>query len=861
MADREEQEGAPDGAGTPPPRAEHAERSDAEPEVGGTEAQSDVQSSDWKERWRPSKRLGVIAGVSVLVIAALMLLVWERCGIAGCPDVDMLRGYMPDEASVVLDRNGDEVAKLFVERRVVIGYDSLPEHVGNAFVAIEDRRFWDHGGVDWRRVIGAGLKNVKSGGVEEGASTITMQLARNVYPDAFPASEKTLTRKLGEARIAREIESRYSKEEILELYLNQIYFGEGAYGIEAASQEYYGKSATELTLPEAATLAALPRAPSRLNPRANADAAQEGREAVLERMAAQGMITEAERSAAAEEELRLRRGDRDIDEVAPYFVEAVRRRLEEQLGDAIYTRGYRIHTTLDLGAQKALEEELARQARAIESGQFGGYPHDTYAGVHGDSTTVLADGTPYLQTAGVFMEAQTGNVIALVGGRSYDDSKFNRATQAQRQPGSAFKPVVYATALSSGYSPSYQLIDRPISLAIDNNRTWEPTNYDGSYSGVVTLREALVHSKNVPTVRLAGEVGLGRVVGMAEQLGFGRVPSNPAVVLGTFEVTPTQLASAFSTFATLGQRSAPRFVLRVVDRDGQVVYAEEPSVQRVLDPAVAFLTTNILQDVVNRGTGAGVRGVGFRGAAAGKTGTTQDAADVWFVGYTPNIVGVVWYGMDKRQRILRGATGGEIAAPVWGRVMRRLGATSEGWQAPSGVEMRQVDGAGTVLGSGCPVTGAVREEYFLSGTAPLGECYRDPYTYQTAFGDSLGYEPYDFPMDSTTSTGGDAGWWDRLRSRVLGAEGDSVRVRPAPAIAIDSAAAQRRRESERSDPRVLGTPVNTPAPPTPTPTPREPERRADPDPTPQREPIPAPRDTIRLRPAPPPPTDTIPRTR
>ncbi|HSJ09284.1 MAG TPA: transglycosylase domain-containing protein, partial [Longimicrobiales bacterium] len=342
-----------------------------------------------RRRWMSRstrKRVLYGGGGALLLFLVAFTVLWQRCGLNGCPDVDMLKGYMPDEASVVMDRNGEEVAKLFVTRRTVVPVDSMPEHLLNAFVAIEDRRFWDHGGVDLRRVLGALATNVKSGSIEEGSSTITMQLARNVFPDKLPANQKTIWRKLGEARVARQIEGRYSKREIMELYLNQIYFGSGAYGIQAAADEYFAKSASALTLGESAMLAALPRAPSRLNPRANREAALEGRELVLRRMSEQGLISEGERAEAAEERLVLKDRKSETPEVAPYFVEAVRRQLEEQLGSALYTEGYTIHTTLDLGAQQVAEEQLTAQLTAMESGRFGSYPHTTYNAFHADTT-------------------------------------------------------------------------------------------------------------------------------------------------------------------------------------------------------------------------------------------------------------------------------------------------------------------------------------------------------------------------------------------------------------------------------------------------------------------------------------------
>ena len=720
---------------------------------------------------------GVLAVLVLLVLGVL----WVRCGVRGCPDVEMLKGYMPDQASRVVDRNGEEVAKLFVTRRVVVGIDSLPKHVQDAFVAVEDKRFWKHGGVDWRRVLGALVSNVKAGGVAEGSSTITMQLARNVFPDKLPARERTLARKLGEARVAREIEQHYSKQEILELYLNQIYFGEGAWGIEAAAQEYFGKSATKLTLAEAATLAALPRAPSRLNPRADPEAANEGRRMVLGRMADQGLITAAEREEAADAKLKLRRRTAKAQDHAPYFVEAVRQQLEEQLGDAIYTEGYVIHTTLDLRAQRAAENALAAQLRAIESGAFGSFSHETYASIRADTArgeNGQEGGTDYLQGALIVMEAMTGDVLALVGGRDFDDSQFDRATQARRQPGSAFKPFVYAAAIQSGIPPTHRLLDEPLRMVIDRGRIWEPKNYDGGYAGVVTMRQALTYSKNVATVRLASEVGVSEVLRMAQNMGLGSMQPNPAVVLGTDEVTPMQLTSAYGAFATLGNRPEPRYVVRVEDRDGQTVWAAQPMTERVIDPAVAYLTVSLMQDVVNRGTGTGVRAAGFRGPAAGKTGTTQDAADAWFVGITPQLVGTVWIGFDRRQRILHGVTGGEIAAPVWGRVMRAIGAASDGWPVPAGIEEHLVTAMGAVVGEGCAADSGSYEEYFLAGTAPMATCWVDP---NLVYSDTLGIYGDSAWADYQQQRAEEDGWWARLRSRIFD-RNDSLRTRPADTL-------------------------------------------------------------------------------
>lgn len=774
---------------------------------------------DWLKRHRKP----LLIGTGVLL--AIMVLLYQRCGIAGCPDVERLNGYMPDEASIIVDHNAEEIGKLYLTRRTVVGLDSMPKHVPAAFIAIEDRRFYDHGGVDWRRVFGAAYSNVKALGIEEGSSTITMQLARNVFPDKLPAHKKTMFRKIAEVRVARAIEKKFTKDEILELYLNQIYFGQGAWGIEAASQEYFGKSAVKLTLPEAAMLAALPRAPSRLNPRSNRQLALEGRKVVLDRMVEEEMISAEQAAEAADARLRLRQGKLKVNEQAPYFVEAVRNILEAELGDAIYSEGYTIHTTLDRKMQRVVEEELNRQLLAVERGAYGGFRHMTFAAARAD-TADDERGTKYLQGVALFMDTKTGDIRALIGGRSYDDSEFNRALLAKRQPGSAFKPFVYAAAFDQGYAPTHRLMDRPLRLVIDRRNVWEPKNYDGSYSDVVTMRQALAQSKNIPTVRLATEIGVPRVIDMARQMGLsGRIPAVPSVVLGSAEVTPIEMTAAFAAFANLGDRPEPRFVTKVVDRSGNIVWSSEVSRQRVIEPTTAFLTTSLMQDVVDRGTATAVRAVGYTDPAAGKTGTTNDAADIWFIGFTPDIVGTIWVGFDARKSIVSRATGGEVAAPVWGRVMRRMNLRSRGWAPPPGIEMRMVDEYGNLLGENCPVTTATYREYFREGSAPVAACYT---------GSTYSLTDTSFYTDSLTQAAMEEEdrWWRRMRARIFGRnqQSEDIVVRQSP-----------------PPPPLSGSPVTQPipAPTQPTPAP----------PTPSPTPAPAPTPT----PVPPPATDTLPK--
>ncbi|HET9982184.1 MAG TPA: PBP1A family penicillin-binding protein [Longimicrobiales bacterium] len=669
---------------------------------------------------------------ALLVACAVVLLadftLWERCGLRGCPDVRQLSAYQPGGASVLLDRRGRKFADLRPVDREVVRIGTLPTYVPAAFVAVEDKRFFEHNGVDWRRVVGAAIANVRSGGVAEGFSTIPMQLARNIWSDRLPGQEKTLRRKLLEIRVAREIERRFTKQEILELYLNNIYFGGGSYGIEAASRNYFGKPARELSLPQAATLAALPKAPSTYDPRRHPARALERRNLVLSLMSDGGFIPAGLAQRARAMPVRVaaeppaRGGERDL---ARYFVELVRRQVEDQLGDEVYRTPLRIRTTLDVDAQRVAQEELERQLRFIERGGIGRFPGPRYASARASGER----GTDYLQGAIVMLDARTGDILAMVGGRDFRDSRFNRATDARRQMGSSFKPFVYATALSHGYAPSQPVYDSPIRLG-DRRRPWEPQNYDHDFRGRMSLREALVGSINVPTVRLAEAVGERDVAGFAHEAGIREdIPVTPAMALGVADATPLEVAAAYTTFATLGTRAEPRLVSSVVDTAGNVRFETPVRREAVLDPGVAYILTDILRDAVNRGTGTAVRAVGFDGVAAGKTGTTSDAADAWFVGYTPDVVGAVWIGFDRRRSIGPRVTGGGAAAPIWGRIMRRVGRSpGSGWGRPDNVVALAIDPeTGRTLESGCvPRYDEPRRELFLAGEQPDPVCPRTP---------------------------------------------------------------------------------------------------------------------------------------
>ncbi len=670
------------------------------------------------DRLRTLPKAVWIGPPAVIGLLLALFVAWDRGLIGGVPDVKTLASYQPGGAAVVLDRDGKPLAEMAPVEGALVPLAKLPKHVPQAFLAAEDQRFYDHGAFELRRGLGALWANLRAGGAAEGSSTITMQLARNAFPDRLPAKEKTLGRKLLEVKTAREIERRFSKDEILELYLNHIYFGNGARGVAAAAQHYFAKDAKDLTIPEAALLAALPKAPSHYDPRRHPEQARERRDLVIGLMQEQERLTPAEAAEAKKAELGVvprRRALADGDAFAAYFVDAVRDAVEDRLGEGTYAQKLRIHTTLDRGLQAAAEQELESQLRRL-----GGPAYDPTANA---PETAPA----YLQGAVVVLDAQTGDVQAWVGGRDFRQSRFDRVTDGSRQMGSTFKPFVYAVALSSGHGPSEHLEDTPLTVSLGGRQTWSPTNYDGGYAGQVTLRDALVFSKNVPTVRLSQATGVDPVAALAERAELKDVPHTPAMVLGTVAASPLQVARAYTAFARLGTTVEPRLVQKIEGADGNVLWeAPAPETHEVMDASTAYLVTDRLSDAVNRGTGTAVRAAGVRGPVAGKTGTTNDGTDAWFVGYTPDRVGVVWVGYDKPHTIGRDASGGHIAAPVFGRIFARaVKGTPRPWNRPVGVTEAMVDPAtGARLSEDCLTTygGAAVKELFLAGALPAATC-------------------------------------------------------------------------------------------------------------------------------------------
>ena len=661
------------------------------------------------------------------------------CRAGRCPSVEVLDEYTPRQTSKLFAADGRFIAEIGLERRTVVKIDQIPTVVRNAFVVTEDKRFYEHAGVDWRRVPSAILNDLRTRSWSQGFSTITMQLARNIFPERI-SREKSLVRKLKEAKVARAIESKYPKDRILELYLNQIYLGNGAYGVESAAERYFGKSVKDLNLAEAATLASIPKGPGRYDPRRFPDRVIQRRNTIIELLRRSGDISDADASLARAYPLRLARKT-DAGEFAPYFVEWVRQLLDEQFGRQLYEQGLKVYTTLDVELQSAAERALETQLRAIEAGKFGAYKHETYEhytarAIDNDNENAAAN-SPYLQGAFVAMDPRDGSIRALIGGRSFDDSKFNRAVQALRQPGSTFKPIVYADAIQNGRPPSYILDDSPLSYTPQGGQTWEPQNYDNKFEGKMPLRRALYESRNLATIRLGMELGEASVIDEARKFGLtSAIPPYPSIHIGAASVYPIEMVSAYSAFATLGNRSAPMAIVRVENQKGDVLWSPSPQRTAVLSPEEAWLMVDMMKDVVRRGTAAGTVGSVFHLPAGGKTGTTNDGTDVWFIGYTSDLVAGVWMGLDRPQKIKANAQGGVLAAPAWtafmNQVYKRKPAAPD-WPRPSGLVTQTVDiTTNTLWTDGC---GGVRAaEYFIPGTEPTQVCQVQLLPDTTGFG-------------------------------------------------------------------------------------------------------------------------------
>ena len=681
----------------------------------------------------PTHRRNVVVGALVVVtlVLAVVLATWtSACGGNTCPSIEGLDQYDPNQASKVYAADGRLITDLGLERRTVVPLDEMSPYIKATFLATEDKRFYEHDGIDWVRVMGAMKTNLFELRFAEGFSTITMQLARNLWPDDISGRDKSLRRKLREVKVALEIEKKYPKDKILELYLNQIDLGNRAFGVEAASQRYFGKSVRDLNVAEAATLAAIPKAPSRYNPRKNPNLNIQRRNTVLNLLRDGGGLAAAEAERWKAYPLLLSSRS-DFSGVAQYFVEYVRQQLDARFGQDLYRAGLRIYTTLDLEMQQAAERALEARLEAIESGADGKFPHPTYR-QYIESRAESADDdrptSPYLQGLAVTLEANTGYIRAMVGGRDFEDSKFNRATQSRRQPGSTFKPIVFAAAVEAGYPLSYVIPDEPLTVELPPpQEIWSPQNYDLEFQGPMTLRRALYLSRNIVAVKLGMEIGEPAVVGMAAEFGITtRIPPVPSIHIGSADVVPLELIAAYTTFANLGVRTVPTAILRVEDRSGQIVWQPQIRTEQVMEREQAWLMTDALRDVVRHGTAfSAVAARGFTVPAGGKTGTTNDGFDVWFIGFTPDLVTGMWIGFDQPKKIKANAQGGILVAPAWTAMMKDVyerRATPAAWPRPETLTALDIDRTtGYKATPFCPKEVHYIES-FIPGTEPTGFC-------------------------------------------------------------------------------------------------------------------------------------------
>lgn len=717
----------------------------------------------------------------------------------GTPSIAELKQYKAIPGTKIYADDDTLLGELKIDKGMFVPLDRMPKHLINAVIAVEDSRFWKHKGIDYIAILRASIKDVLHAGLKEGGSTITQQLAKIT----FLTHEKTLMRKIREAALAMEIEKNLTKNDILELYLNRVYLGHGAYGMEMAARVYFGKSVKDITLPEAALLAGIIKGPSAYSPYNNLIKAKERQETVLMRMEDEGFIKPSEKEKALKHHLNLTNLHRGQD-ANNYFIEYVRKYLEETYGtEVVYKGGLSVYTTLDKNAQAAAARSLREGLRELDkrrgwrgpieqrevdaekelkkkdASQFLTNMGDVIPGIvlkvgakeavirsrgilgklplvnaqwasrtlnpkngrtteltnfsldkilkvgdvvrvgfkaaRGSNIELTLEQEPDVEGAVVAIEPGTGFIRAMVGGYDYSRSEFNRAAFAKRQPGSAFKPVIYAAAMDNGFSPASIINDEPVTYKWGPDGAWSPENYDHKHYGPTRLREALTYSRNIVTVKLVDEMGVDKVIAFAREIGLeGDMPRNLSIALGSISVTPMELAAAYSVFANSGVKMKPLSIKYVADAKGVILENNEPEGEEAISPQTSFLITSMMEDVVTYGTGWRIKALGR--PVAGKTGTTNDYRDAWFVGYTPGMAVSVWVGFDDMRPLGNKETGASAASPIWLNFMRSVDSGDRtGFAMPEGIVSFPIDPANGLLVK----TGASGlKEYFKAGTQP-----------------------------------------------------------------------------------------------------------------------------------------------
>ena len=698
--------------------------------------------------WRP--RTYLLAG-SFLLAGAVGAVrgSWQNiCAGDTCPSIARIRTFEHEQTSKLLAHDGRQIAEIGYERRTPISLHALPEYIPQAVTAIEDKRFYQHSGFDPFGIARAafGVLTFRNLG---GGSTITQQLARNLFDEI--GFQRRYVRKMKEVRVALDLERAYTKDQILEAYLNEIYMGRG-YGFQNAASNYLGKNIAQINIAEAALLAAILNRPGVYDPFRYPDRAKARRDLVLTRMAAEGHLERDEAERWKEFPLPESEPTGSVTSLAPYFEEWVRQILDSRFGDEIYRSGLRVYTTLDVEMQQAAKVSMEEGWRAIEADSTH-FEHPYYSDF--DTVQAFSGSTPYLQGAFIALDPVTGHVKAMVGGRDFEQSKFDRARLANRQAGSSFKPFVYTAAIASGIPASHVVVDAPVVYPQVSGEDWRPANFGGEFKGPMTMREGLYTSTNMIAIKVGWEeVGIETVAQTARRMGIQtEIERFPSTTIGAAEVIPIQGAEAYSTFPNLGTKVRPFPILRVEDSEGVILWEPQPERTQVLDSLVSRIMVSMLEDVVIRGTGYNAirirGGLPYQVSAGGKTGTTNDGTDVWFTGFTPNLLATVWFGMDAPIPIFslgpgkRQATGGGLAAPVWASFMRRvyMGGQSDedntnyephgpllpiesGWPLLPNLNAVLVDrSTGTLASRWCAEEDRYLE-YYLPGTEPTELCDR-----------------------------------------------------------------------------------------------------------------------------------------
>ena len=707
----------------------------------GLRRRMDELTREWNEARRLHPRIVYSVTAAFVLIATLSAVsgIWFLTGIReGLPDQAAMRriGEM-DQATAVFDNRDRLAFTIFKEQRIEVPLSEVSPNLTKAITSIEDQRFFEHRGFDMVRIVSAALANIRRNRRAQGGSTITQQLARQ----SFLTPNKSYRRKVQELILAARLERIYTKDQILELYFNKVYFGDGLYGVEAASRGYFGKHASEVSVAEAALLAGLVKSPSSYAPTVSMERAVARRNTVLQAMLENGAIDRATYADARATKTALHDTLREEEPHGQYFKEQVRQELVNRFGwQRVYQGGLRVFSTIDMPMQLAAESAIADQLGAIETKHDAWIARRAAARLKANKNAKpLPEPADALQAALVALEPDTGHVRAMVGGRDFEASHFNRAVQAHRQAGSSFKPFVYAVALEAGMSPATVLdhLNDPIATA---QGAWTPED-EHSAAPTMSLRTGLRTSSNRAAVRLLQEVGIARTVQYAKTMGVGDVPSVPSLALGSGEVTLQQMTAAYAAFANKGLVPTAVLIRRVEDLDGRVLYQSQDTSVRAISETTAYLMSTMLADVINAGTGAKARALGFTLPAAGKTGTTNDYNDAWFIGYTPKLVTGVWVGFDQPRTIMPGGFAAEVAVPAWAKFMKAAtkGDKPEWFTAPAGVTTTRVCRlSGLLATEGCQDVEVVSNtgqlehrsmvynEYFARGTEPTAFCDQHP---------------------------------------------------------------------------------------------------------------------------------------